>query len=215
MHTSNMNLVRKYWEALLILCLCGSETFLEFAGLCRGSPGGRPRRWATPARHPAGRQNSARYITNTAGAAGHRLGKRDGCGCNLGKHLRQTNPTTNKCVQLSTTPLCMTDWNPRAKPNKDRGQKQYTIDKHKLNAVLHDGLEPERGHSTFDKVAKICQKPTPKSAEDPVQTNAQCATEMICSKGLRSMEIIKRDLCLKQTREYQRRCNKMDLVTSS
>ena len=66
------------------------------------------------------------------------------------------------CVQLSTTPLCMTDWNPRAKPNKDRGQKQYSIDKQKLNAVLHDGLEPERGLSTFDKVAKICHKPAPK-----------------------------------------------------
>ena len=106
----------------------------------------------------------------------------------------------------------MTDWNPKAKPNKDRGQKQYSIDKRKLNAVLHDGLEPKRGHSTFDKIAKICHKPTPKSTEDPLQTNAQCATEMICSKGLRSMEINIGDLCLKQTRMYQRRCNKMELV---
>ena len=35
MHTSKLNLVRKYWEALFILCLCGSDSFwslLVFAG---------------------------------------------------------------------------------------------------------------------------------------------------------------------------------------
>ena len=162
MHTSKMNLVRTYWEALLILCLCGSEAFLEFAGLCRGTPGGRPRRWATRARHPTGRLNSARYITNTAGAAG--------APARQAKRLRlqpRKAPATNKSYHIcfaerSTTPLCMTDWTPRAKPNKDRAQKQFAIDKQKSNAVLHDGLEPERGLSTFDKIAKTCHKPTPK-----------------------------------------------------